>query len=170
MYDTIFLLGYMASGKTTLGKQLAFELNKTFIDLDKLIEKEANKSINRIFEEEGETAFRQMEKNMLTEIASSKNSVIALGGGSPCFENNMDLINQSGLSIYLKQSASVIQQRLINKKSMRPLLKNMDEFEMLEFIQQHIGEREYYYLKADLIFVGDNVFELVSAINNYRRN
>ncbi|OYT11221.1 MAG: shikimate kinase [Bacteroidetes bacterium 4572_112] len=164
--NNIFLMGYMASGKTTLGKELAQHLNKKFIDLDKYIELAEGKTISQLFTEIGEDAFREMEHNYLMEVSENNDNIIALGGGTPCFFNNLEIINASGTSYYLKVPAYIIQQRIENDSNKRPLLDGMDEFEMLEYIQQHMGDRELYYLRADKIFSGKNKSDLFNFVSS----
>ena len=157
----IFLLGYMGSGKSTMGKELAMALHKDFIDLDRVIEIGEKTTIADIFELKGEEYFRKIERIYLLQIARNDNSIIALGGGTPCYFDNMDIINANGLSVYLKVPAFILQQRLQDEKSLRPLINGMDEFELYEFIQQQIGERERYYLKAHRIINTINISKLV---------
>lgn len=155
----------MASGKTTLGKGLANRLNREFIDLDEFIVKSENKTITELFDKIGEIGFRKIEHKYLLVIAQKSDCIIALGGGTPCFYSNMDIINSNGLSIYLKVPASEIQQRLHKNKKKRPIIAGKDEYELFEFMQQQIGEREKYYLKADKIFTAKSIDELCVFID-----
>src|SRR5688500_7831796 len=108
----IFLLGYMGCGKSSAGKKLANKLGFEFIDLDEMIEKQYQKSVSEIFETEGENKFREYEHNCLKGLLDKENIVISLGGGTPCYYNNMELINTHGTSIYLKMSTEVLASRL----------------------------------------------------------
>ncbi len=152
--NKVFLMGYMGSGKSSLGKRLSRKLGFEFIDLDKLIEERSNMSIEQIFKEKGEQEFRLLEQQALHSCFELQNVVIALGGGTPCFFDNIKLIQQNGVGVYLKMSASALASRLKNAKSIRPLIAGMNEIEVLEFIQQQLGEREKYYLRAQLIVNG----------------
>ena len=148
---------YMGSGKSSLGKRLSRKLGFDFIDLDMLIEERSNMSIEQIFKEKGEEEFRLLEQQALHSCFKLQHVVIALGGGTPCFFDNIKLIQQNGVGVYLKMSASALASRLKNAKSIRPLIAGMNEIEVLEFIQQQLGEREKYYLRAQLIVNGLSV-------------
>lgn len=157
----------MGSGKTTLGKQLSLKMNKPFFDLDAEIEKSENRSIIEIFDNYGETYFRDLESKILKEIIlKNKSFILSLGGGTPCFNNNMEIVNISGISIYLKYKADILASRLINAKAGRPLLKNLDETQLKEFISDKLIKREPFYSHAlyiinkNSISVKDLVFHL----------
>jgi len=109
----IFLIGFMGSGKTTVGQKLARRLGYSFIDMDMQIEKESSMSINQIFKELGEDGFRRREHDLLLRIIRMDNVVVSTGGGVPCFDNNMELINQNGMSIYLKMTPESLVKRLV---------------------------------------------------------
>lgn len=138
----------MGSGKSTIGKKLARMLNMNFADLDACIEKESGKTISEIFESEGEKKFRLLEKKYLKEIVKKDNLVISLGGGTPCFNNNIELINQTGISIYLKTDVDTLVKRLIKAKKKRPLIEEMNEMDLKKFIKKNLMERLPYYEKA----------------------
>lgn len=163
----IFIIGYMLSGKSTIGKKIANKLSYDFIDTDKLIENTYHYTVNDIFEKFSEDVFRQMEKKMLENIINKDNIVIATGGGLPCFNDNMDTIKQNGKSIYLKMTSKEIISRLINSKHPRPLLKSLSDTEKEEFIEKNIKEREVFYNKADIIIDGISckVDDIISQIN-----
>ncbi len=147
----IFLIGYMASGKTTIGKKLAKELNMDLIDLDQLIESREGRSVSKIFSDGGEALFRGVEMKYLKELISVKSDVlISTGGGTPCFYDNMKDMNASGLTVYLEMDAKSITYRLLNAKGNRPLVNNIGEEELLEFVEQQIEERKYYYSEAKI--------------------
>ena len=158
----------MGSGKSTIGAELARKFNMPFIDLDVLIEKKSGKTISDIFGEIGENSFRVLERESLLQILEKENTVIALGGGTPCFYDNMELIKESGCTIYLKVPAYVLEPRLSKEISKRPLLQDMNPPEMMEFIQQQIGDREKFYLYADMINTGENISVLIDKIIEYR--
>ena len=155
----VVLLGYMASGKSTIGKILAKNLNYTFIDLDNYIVEKENLTVPEIFKQKGEIYFRKLETNYLKELLSlSNNVVLSLGGGTPCYSNNMDSILQTEnvTSIYLKASIENLVSKLENKKAKRPLVAHLKTKEDLtEFIGKHLFERSYFYNQAELVLTTD---------------
>lgn len=153
----LILIGFMGSGKTTLGRALAKELGLTFIDLDNYIELRRCKSINRIFEESGEDGFRTIERNLLHEVCEFENVVISAGGGTPCFFDNIDYMNAQGTAIYLQVSNERLLERLRIAKSRRPLLKDKNDEEIKAFIEEQLARREKYYLQADYTFASDRL-------------
>lgn len=146
----IVLLGYMGCGKSTIAQNLSKITNIPFLDLDKCIEKKANLSINEIFEQHGEVYFRKLEHEIFLELLQSpENNIIGLGGGTPCYANNHELLQKEDVtSIYLKASIETLFNRLVNNKSKRPLIANMNEEEMKEFIAKHLFDRSFYYNNA----------------------
>lgn len=148
----IFLIGYMGAGKTTLGRSLAEEMGVEFIDLDIFIESRQHKTVKEIFAEVGEDGFRKLERQALEEVAQYENVIISLGGGTPCFFDNMDVVNRSGVSVYLKPSEEVLLMRLIKGKHKRPLLAEKSDDQILQFIREQLAWREPYYLKANIVF------------------
>ena len=153
----IFLIGFMGCGKTTLGKKLAKHLNYNFIDLDNYIEKTTNKTITEIFENKGEKKFRIVEKESLMEVCKKDNLVIATGGGTPCFFDNMQKILGSGKAIYLKIEIEDLLERLETEKSQRPLIANKSAKELLDFINSTLLERERFYKQANFIVDAKNI-------------
>lgn len=153
----ILLIGFMGSGKTTLGRALAEELGLEFIDLDHYIELRHSKSINRIFAECGEEGFRIIERNLLHEVCEIENVVISAGGGTPCFFDNIDYMNGHGDTVYLKVSDDRLFARLRLAKSRRPLLKDKTDEEMRIFIKEQLKLREPFYSKAEHTFVADRL-------------
>lgn len=151
----IFLIGFMGSGKTTLGKMLAEKLDYTFIDLDHYIEKRNVKKIAAIFAESGEDAFREIEHKMLIEVCSFENVVISTGGGTPCYFDNIEIMNNSGLCIYLKISNEVLLKRLQKAKEFRPLIKDKSDTDLACFIYETLSKREKYYTQASIITPND---------------
>jgi len=147
-----YLIGYMGTGKTTVGKLLAKKLCQTFIDVDEFIENRYHKSIASIFEEKGEDGFREIERRALHEIISFENVVVSTGGGLPCFFDNMDLLNQTGVTIYLKASVNELIDRLSVDMQKRPLIKGKSKEELHDFIETNLKERELFYNQARLIF------------------
>ena len=153
----LFLIGYMGSGKTTLGKCLAKKLGLSFIDMDLFIENRYRKSISLIFKEHGEDKFREIEHKVLEEIVGFENTVISTGGGLPCYFNNMELMNGHGTTIYLKASPDELASRLKNSKDNRPLIKDKAPTELKEFIREGLNKRETYYQKAALAISVENL-------------
>jgi shikimate kinase len=140
----------MGCGKSTIAQNLSKITNIPFLDLDKCIEKKANLSINEIFEQHGEVYFRKLEHEIFVELLQSpENNIIGLGGGTPCYANNHELLQKEDVtSIYLKASIETLFNRLVNNKSKRPLIANMNEEEMKEFIAKHLFDRSFYYNNA----------------------
>lgn len=148
----------MGSGKTTQGKKLAPLFNFEFIDLDQYITEQENKSIESIFESEGELAFREKETNYLKDVLrKAKPSVISLGGGTICFDNNLDLVKRSGLLIYIELPVTVLTDRLIGAKRKRPLLKGVSRENIPQKIKEFLDSRLVYYRQAHLIVNGLNL-------------
>ena len=160
MLQSIVLLGYMGSGKSALGKQLSIELSRPFIDLDDYIEKKENQTIAAIFKTKGELYFRKFERQCLEELLNKKDiSVIGLGGGTPCYFDNMDLVlnSKNVLSIYLKTSIQELTKRLFDQKGQRPMIAHVNSHETLtEFIGKHLFERAPFYERAALKIQTDN--------------
>jgi shikimate kinase len=150
----LYIIGFMGSGKTTTGKKIASLLGWTFTDLDKKIEEKEGKSIAEIFERFGESYFRTVESDVLNGLNQQSCIVISTGGGTPCHGNNMDFMLETGLTLYLKLTPEQLKSRLINSKGERPLLKNLDEEELLLFINKKLSERDIYYNRAEVIIEG----------------
>ena len=150
----IFLVGFMGSGKSTVGRQLSGRLGYSFIDMDQRLEAEHGMTINEIFEKLGEKAFREMENHLLEEMFSLQDTVISTGGGLPCTGNNMDLINEKGVSIYLRMEPEALLHRLSRGKRRRPLIRDLSREELETFIREKLREREPVYLKAHHIISG----------------
>jgi len=146
-------MGYMGSCKTTFGKQLARKLSYHFFDLDAEIEKNEGLSISEIFSEKGEAYFRETESKILTNLLRNKNDVVlSLGGGTPCFFNNLDLIKKQSLSVYIKLPVKTLAQRLQqSNKNKRPLISGLNSKELNDFIEKQLIEREKFYLQADVV-------------------
>ena len=144
----IVLIGYMGSGKTTVGKALAQEIGLPFYDLDWYIESRMRKKVSQIFAERGEEGFRTIERNMLHEVAEFEDVVISCGGGTPCFFDNMDYLNGQAQVVYLRCEPEVLHRHLLMGKGDRPLLKGKTPEELIAYIREQVDYREQFYLKA----------------------
>lgn len=144
----IFLTGYMGAGKTTLGKALARELCMTFIDLDWYIEERFHKTIRELFAERGETAFRDLERNLLHEVAEFEDVVVSTGGGTPCFFDNMEFMNRQGQTVFLDVHPDVLFKRLREATQQRPILRGKTDEELRAFIDEALQQRMPFYRQA----------------------
>ncbi len=153
----IALLGYMASGKTTIAKLLAEKLGQKYFDLDQIIEQDEKLSVNEIFESKGEIYFRKREHQILKSVLSTNdNSILALGGGTPCYAGNMDICkNSDWKTVYLRASIDTLVNRLQQNKT-RPLVRDKSPEELQNFVAMHLFERSFYYNQADVIISTDN--------------
>ena len=144
-----FIVGYMASGKSTFGKELAKDKGLPFLDLDECVESREGRSISEIFAKEGEEYFRKRERKILHEICNEADEfVLATGGGTPCFFDNMDYMNQAGTTVFLNTSPLVIVDRLKRQRADRPLLAMYSDDELEFFVREHLESRLSFYLKA----------------------
>lgn len=147
----IFLVGFMGSGKTHWGKLWSSQHNLSFIDLDDLIEEQQGKTIRSIFEEKGEEYFRKIESEVLHSLKNKENIIVASGGGTPCFHNNIKWMNENGTTVYLKATPAQLAQRLIKEKQKRPVIMNTSDDKLEEFIAGKLKDRESFYEQAELI-------------------
>lgn len=145
----IFLIGFMGSGKTTLGKEISKDLDLKFIDLDAYIENKIGMTIIDIFNNKGEEKFRIIEKECLIELSTEENIVIATGGGTPCFYNNMQKILDCGISIYLKTEIEDLLKRLEKDRKVRPLIQNKSINEIKTYIKNQLPKRDNFYKQSD---------------------
>jgi shikimate kinase len=150
----IFLIGFMGSGKSTIGRKLANYLNYDFVDLDKVIQNEAGMSIADYFKKNGEESFRELERDTLQQTEFNANTVIATGGGAPCHFDNMDWMYMEGKVVYLSMDPKALAERLKHSKVSRPLIKDLDQDELVEYITQKLLSRDVYYKKAHCIVSG----------------
>lgn len=158
----------MGSGKSTVGKKLAHRLNYPFIDLDDAITDFTGQSITELFNNKGEAAFREIESQVLERVLNeNRNTIISLGGGTVCFGNNLSLIKSKAILVYLELPPKALFNRLVNAKKNRPLLENLIDAELEQYIQTKLGEREVYYKQAHHTFNGLslNVEEIIQAVN-----
>ena len=168
----IVLVGYMGCGKSTVGKKLASKLGFFFLDTDLLFEEEYKISISNFFEKYGEDVFRRIERNILKKALINDNVVISTGGGTPCILDNMDLINKNSFSIYIKMHINSIENRLINSKKPRPLIKDIPQTDLISFIEKQLLEREKYYNQANLIIKGENldINSIIESFENHKKS
>lgn len=155
-YDKIYILGFMGSGKTTIGMKLAAHLNWSFIDLDRDIEERTGLTIPELFSRHGEAYFRRVESDMLKNLRTINRAVISTGGGAPCFGGNMEFMQETGLTIYLKLAPGQLRSRLSGTGQERPLIRNLNDEELLQFIEEKLAEREKWYSLAELTVDGFN--------------
>lgn len=149
---SIFLIGFMGSGKSYWGKKWSQQSGMPFFDLDAVIEEAQQKTITQIFEENGEVYFRQLETEALQNFSGKQNCIIACGGGTPCFNNNMQWMNEQGITVYLKATPDEIIKRVTGEQDQRPLIKNVSKEELYTFIEKKILEREAFYALAQQEF------------------
>ncbi|NOQ75200.1 MAG: AAA family ATPase [Crocinitomix sp.] len=150
MKNCVFLIGFMGAGKSRLGKRLSKRMNYSFLDADQEIEKENDATIEQLFDLLGEEGFRTLETNWLQDL-DAENTIISLGGGTPCFNDNMSLILEKGKSVYLQLEPKVLLDRLQNAKGIRPLIEPIkdDKEALLTFIEEKLKDREDYYNMAN---------------------
>ncbi len=153
----IFLIGYMGAGKTTLGKAFARAMGLTFIDLDWYIEERFHKTIRELFTERGEDAFRDLERRMLHEVGEFEDVVISVGGGTPCFFDNVEYMNSVGETVFLDVDTRVLFRRLKIAKQQRPLLDGKSDEELMQFIQEALQKRLPFYTRAKHTFNGEKL-------------
>lgn len=163
----IFLTGFMGSGKSHIGPLLAEKLGYDFFDLDRCIELEKGMSVPEIFEREGEPAFRVIERKMLEVIIARQGAiVISTGGGAPCFLNNMELMNENGVTIFLDPPISIIVERIISDIDKRPVLKGLTKETLYDFVEKLLEKRRAFYEQAKLHIketTTENILPKISA-------
>ncbi|MDR0699301.1 MAG: shikimate kinase [Tannerella sp.] len=159
----IFLVGYMGAGKTTIGKVLSRRMNFSYIDTDHYIERRYRKKVSDIFAAEGEMYFREMEHRILCEISEFENIVISTGGGLPCFNGNMEIMNNTGTTIYIDISVEELAARLRASKTVRPVLQNRSGNELIDFIRENLDKRRPFYEQAGIRFNADPMYTRCDA-------
>ncbi len=154
----IYLVGYMFSGKSTVGRRLAQRLGYAFADLDDLFEERYRISISRFFQRYDEAAFRLIEHRLLLETANSDNLVVACGGGTPCFHHNMQFIKEHGRSVYLQLTVDEVMARYhaSSRKQQRPLLNHLSPEAQRDHIAAQLQQRHPFYAQADIVVDGDS--------------
>lgn len=147
----IFITGYMGSGKSTFGRLLAEKIHHRFIDMDELFEDMSGYSIDEFFDLYGEDAFREKERDLLRALLTETDAVISTGGGTPCHFDNMERMRKEGKTVYLRSSPALLWRRLLGNAHQRPLLKDIASGDLLQFITDHLAEREEYYLRSEIV-------------------
>ena len=168
----ILLIGFMAAGKTTLGKALARDLGLQFIDLDHYIENRYHCTISQLFGERGEEGFRQIERAMLHEVAEFEDIIIATGGGTPCFFDNMEYMNAQGTTVFLEASVSVIYTRLTIARTQRPLVAGKTAEELRQYITDMLDRRNPYYTRATYTFCAnrlENICQVDESVKQFKK-
>lgn len=170
---TIFIIGYMASGKTTFGNALAKRTGMQHIDLDFYIEQRFHTTIRDIFAKKGESEFRRIEGAMLREVGEMSDIIISCGGGTPCFGDNMDYMNSKGLTVCLNASEDVIANRIINAGNKRPLMAGKSRQEIITTLREHMAVRAPFYNKAQISISSEhleNKAQIADTVGNFLKN
>lgn len=152
----VFLIGYMGAGKTTVGRLLAVALKKSFLDLDDLIEARTGMTIPVIFETEGEPGFRWHEQEALHSLKGKADLIVATGGGCPVFADNIEWMNLHGITLYLRCHPGYLFHRIAPEKKRRPLIANLDDVDIMDYILDSLKKRLPYYTKAHITLHGEN--------------
>ncbi|MBO7302134.1 MAG: shikimate kinase [Bacteroidaceae bacterium] len=168
----IFLIGYMGSGKTTLGRALAKELGLQFIDMDSYIETRFCKTISKIFAEKGEDGFRETERRILHEVGDFEDVIISTGGGTPCFFDNVEYMNGQGTTVFLDVPEERLFIRLSIARNNRPLIKDKSDDELRNFITEQLAKRRPHYEKAQYKFIADKLEDTLQvdmSVKNFKK-
>jgi shikimate kinase len=175
MPNRIFILGFMGSGKTYLGRRLAIAMGYLFVDLDAYIVQHESQSIAQLFENKGETYFRKIEADLLRLISQSDRVVVSCGGGTPCFHDNMAWMNAQGLTVWLNPSVETLRHRLQRNPGKRPLLQGLGDDDQAwdAFIEKMLAGRQPYYRNSAITYVpihetADHVEAVLSLIKNHQ--
>ncbi len=152
----IYLVGFMGCGKSSLGKRLARKLHYSFLDLDQEVEQNTGKTISEIFRQEGEDWFRRKEQELLHATTGMSRAVIATGGGTPYYFDNMDFMNAQGVTVYLKMSPVSLTYRLEHARKKRPLVSELKGEELFRFVRDKLESREPFYSRAHCIIKGES--------------
>ena len=153
----IFIIGMMGSGKNHWAKYLSNQYNMNWIDLDAAIEKANNQTIETIFATKGEDFFREQEKELLRTTEKEENIIVATGGGTPCFHNNMQWMNEHGATIWIDEKIDILVSRLIREKSHRPLIRDLNENELKHFLSTQLKNRTQFYKQATFHLNSNNI-------------
>lgn len=164
----IFLIGYMGSGKSKTAESLSKLLNYPVLEMDSEIEKQEGMTVSKIFQTQGQEWFREKEKQVLHSIVSFENIIVSTGGGTPCYFDNMDWMNEHGLTVYLEANAGLLFHRLASNKKGRPLIEDLSDVDLMEQITGHLIHRIPFYKKAKITFPASdmNVKRLAEVILN----
>ena len=167
-----FLFGYMGSGKSTIGKILSEKSGKKFVDMDEMIVQMEGMPITDIFKRKGEPYFRKLETKVLNELNVEENLIVSTGGGTPCFEGNLEFMNSNGVTIFFNTLLTDIIDRLKRGKAQRPLIAEKTEEELIEYVNHHLEARMDYYRSAHIIIDYPSrdeprVSEILEIIENY---
>lgn len=165
----IFLVGFMGSGKTTLGRALARDLHLEFIDMDNYIEGRFRKTVSELFAERGEAGFRQLECNILHEVAEFEDVIVATGGGTPCHFDNMDYMNSHGITVHLEASPEVLFTRLTISHTQRPLLAGKSGDDLKKYIADMLEARAPFYTLAQRSFCADELEDRTQVAKSVAR-
>ncbi|MDD3637892.1 MAG: shikimate kinase [Bacteroidales bacterium] len=156
MDQRIYLIGYMGVGKSTIARKLAKLLNWEVMDLDQAFETRYKISVSDFFKRYDETLFRKLERSLLRESVDLSQTIISTGGGTACFYDNMEWMNQNGLTVFLKMSAGCLSNRLLNAKKKRPLISGQSKDQLQSFIKKHLQKRAIFYTQARLHFEAES--------------
>jgi shikimate kinase len=159
----LFLLGMMGSGKSYWAQRIAEKEGMDWMDLDMEIEKETSLSIKEIFAAYGEEYFREKERDALHNLSNYKNIIIATGGGAPCFQNNMKWMNDHGITIFIDEDVDILAERLKKEKAHRPLIKNLSDEELYNFLSDKLKERFPNYSQAQYHLKGNKISDVSFA-------
>ncbi len=165
----IYLIGFMGCGKSSLGKRLAKRLDYPFLDIDTETEKKAGQNVQGIFETHGETYFRSLEQEVLYATTEHDRAVIATGGGTPCFNDNMDFMNANGVTVYLKMAPQSLAYRLEYAQRKRPLIEGNKGDALLQLIYDKLAEREPVYMRSNCVIKGESAKpdQIISLVFGY---
>ena len=165
--SVIYLIGFSASGKSTLGKLIAEKLNYHFIDLDEAITQQQGKSINALFDEFGEEGFRKIEQELLVNTIFLTETVIACGGGTPCYSDNMEFLLRNGTTIFLEVDEAILLERMIENTAERPLFKGKSKEEIASHINELLSARKAFYSRASYTIKnnGNELLAISSILN-----
>lgn len=169
----VYIVGYMGAGKSSAAKRIANKINWTSCDLDTLFEEKYKISVHDFFRKYGEDAFRKLESELLKNTSGISQSIIATGGGTPCFFDNMSWMNENGVTVFLQISPQTSFNRLAHSKKKRPLLQDKNETELMDFIKKQYDLRMPYYQKAQYVIKGesidiDHAIETIFGVNPLR--
>jgi len=165
----IYLVGYMGCGKSTIGRKVAEIMGLSFVDLDKYIEERYFKTVPAIFSEEGEEQFREKERISLLEVSQFENVVVGTGGGAPCFFDNMEVMNNNGITVYIAPDTVVLATRLLKSKTVRPLIVGKSPEELISFINNALLKRAPFYEQSKIIIRGENNLNPQLVIDKIRQ-